>query len=194
MSIYCTYITFYRGNKLPPFYIGSTSVERINSGYRGSVRSKEYKEIWELEIKENPHLFSTKILNRFNERKLARDKEDKLHRQLDVVKNPLYTNKAFASGCFGATMIGRKHSEETKRKISLKSKLKKTKKRSEESKIKMSNSAKAKWASGTRKYCGKTGKTNPMFGKTPANATPCIYNGIQFPSIAAKNRYIKGTH
>lgn len=29
--IYCTYLTIYTGNKLPPFYIGSTSIKNNGS-------------------------------------------------------------------------------------------------------------------------------------------------------------------
>lgn len=43
---YCVYHTTYIGNKLPPNYIGSTSVEKIKKGYYGSVKSKSYKSIW----------------------------------------------------------------------------------------------------------------------------------------------------
>jgi hypothetical protein len=53
-TIYCTYLTIYSGNKLPPFYIGSTSVNRISNGYHGSVSSKRYKSIWLEELKTNP--------------------------------------------------------------------------------------------------------------------------------------------
>ena len=31
--MYCVYLTIYTGNKLPPFYIGSTSLKKINKGY-----------------------------------------------------------------------------------------------------------------------------------------------------------------
>lgn len=34
-QLYCTYLTSYFGNKLPPFYIGYTTVANINRGYRG---------------------------------------------------------------------------------------------------------------------------------------------------------------
>lgn len=120
MSIYCTYITFYRGNKLPPFYIGSTSVEKVNNGYHGSVSSREYKCIWNSELRDNPHLFETKIITFHTDRKSALEREEKLQRSLQVIKNSLYTNKSFAtSGCFGDTMTGRKHSAETIRKITL---------------------------------------------------------------------------
>lgn len=101
---------------------------------------------------------------------------------MDVIKNPLYINKAFASGCFGATLTGRKHSEETKRKIGEKSAARIRPPKSEESKIKMSKSAKAKWASGTRKNCSLYGENNPMYGKTPPNTVPVFYGGIQYKS------------
>jgi len=103
MSIYCTYITFYRGNKLPPFYIGSTSVEKINNGYHGSVGSKEYKAIWKSELKENPHLFKTKILSTHGDRKDALIKEEKFQKSLNVVRSTMYINKSLATinGFFG---------------------------------------------------------------------------------------------
>lgn len=46
-NLYCTYLTVYKGNKLPPFYIGYTSVDNIlNKSYRGSPESKKYKSVW----------------------------------------------------------------------------------------------------------------------------------------------------
>jgi hypothetical protein len=96
MDIYCVYLTIYRGNKLPPFYIGSTSVKNIKSGYRGSVCSKKYKTIWKDEIKNNEHLFETRILCRFKDRKEATIKENILHRKLKVITNELYINQSYA--------------------------------------------------------------------------------------------------
>lgn len=96
MTIYCTYITIYYGNKLPPFYIGSSTVSRINKGYRGSVASKEYKAIWKHETKTNKHLFKTVILTTHETSKEAVLKERFFHDALDVVHNPLYTNKGLA--------------------------------------------------------------------------------------------------
>lgn len=103
MSIYCTYITFYRGNKLPPFYIGSTSVAKIANGYHGSVCSKEYKAIWKSELKENPYLFKTKILSYHGDRKDALVKEEKFQKSLNVVRSTMYINKSLANinGFFG---------------------------------------------------------------------------------------------
>ncbi len=63
-ELFCTYLTTYSGNKLPLFYIGSSSVERVNNGYHGSVKSKAYSTIWKSELKHNPHLFKTRILYR----------------------------------------------------------------------------------------------------------------------------------
>ena len=109
MSIYCTYITFYRGNKLPPFYIGSTSVERILDNYHGTVLSKEYKAIWKSELKQNPHLFETKIISTHKDRKDALAKEYKLQKFLGVVKSNLYINKSLANvnGFFGMDVKGK---------------------------------------------------------------------------------------
>ena len=96
MSIYCTYLTTYRGNKLPPFYIGSTSIDKINRGYHGSVRSKQYREIWEEELKMNNHLFKTIIISTHNTRIEALDKEAFLQKSLNSSNNLMYINKSIA--------------------------------------------------------------------------------------------------
>ncbi len=108
MKPYCVYLTIYLGNKMPPFYIGSTSVDKINNGYHGSVSSKMWKETWWSEIKYNPHLFESKIICLHETRQEATDKEYKLQKQLNVVKNPLYINQAFANinGHFGRDVSG----------------------------------------------------------------------------------------
>lgn len=118
MTTYCTYLTVYSGNKLPPFYIGSSSIDRVNKGYRGSVLSKMYKETWKNELLTNPHLFKTRVLTTHNGRKEATIREKSLQKSLSVVKNPLYINRAYAqiegshgnpSGptCYGR--VGAKH-------------------------------------------------------------------------------------
>lgn len=91
---FCTYITIYTGNKLPPFYIGSTSLSRIEKGYCGSVTSQRYKKIWRDEKFYNPHLFKVKIISLHSTREEASTKEVKLQLALNVVNNPLYTNLA----------------------------------------------------------------------------------------------------
>jgi hypothetical protein len=72
--MFCTYLTTYKGNKLPMFYVGSTSVSKINNGYRGSVASKAYKQIWISELKNNPQLFETRIISLHNKREEAIEK------------------------------------------------------------------------------------------------------------------------
>ena len=140
-QMYCTYITIYSGNKLPPFYIGSTSIKKINSGYIGSVSSNEFKKIWDVEAKINSHLFKTKIITYHKTRKEATEKELFFQIKLNVVKSPLYINKSLAkpNGFFGMDvngennprfghswgdnhpkgMLGKKHSEKTKEKMKL---------------------------------------------------------------------------
>ena len=38
-----------------------------------------------------------------------------------------------------------------------------------------------------------TGDKNPAFGKTPANATPVVFNGVEYESLAADSRATKHT-
>lgn len=108
MTIYCTYLTVYSGSKLPPFYIGSTRVERLNEGYRGTVSSAKYKTIWKKELKNNPHLFKTKILTTHDSRKEATEKELYFQKALSVVSSSLYINMAYATpnGFFGMDVKG----------------------------------------------------------------------------------------
>lgn len=108
MTIYCTYLTVYYGNKLPTFYIGSTTENKINSGYRGTVTSKKYKQIWKKELKENPHLFKTFIVSKHKTRKECLEKELFFQKKLSVVKSELYINLSYAqpNGYFGMNTTG----------------------------------------------------------------------------------------
>ena len=122
MTIYnqpfCTYITVYKGNKLPPFYIGYTKTENISKGYRGSVCSKEYKKIWYEELKNNEHLFSTHIISLHKTKKEANEREMYFQSKLCVLQKPtMYINR-----CIGRhmnkngennPMYGRKHRKES---------------------------------------------------------------------------------
>ncbi len=119
MNIYCTYLTVYTGNKLPPFYIGSTSLDKIEKNYCGTVKSKKYKSIWIEELKNNRHLFKTKILSKHNCRKEALEKELFFHKALSVVKSPLYINMALAepNGFFGTCLLGIPKPERFKKKL-----------------------------------------------------------------------------
>lgn len=100
-SVYCVYLTTYRGKALPPFYIGSTSIKKVKNGYHGSVLSAAYKVIWKQELSNHPKLFSTQILSQHATRQEALEHELKLQKDLDVVNSRLFINKALASGCFG---------------------------------------------------------------------------------------------
>jgi len=132
--MYCVYLTTYNGSKLPMFYIGSSSIKKVNSGYHGSVGSKLYKEIYNQELIDNPQLFNTKIIFTSNDRLLCRNKENYLQIKLNVISNPMYINRSYANGCFGdnypkrtginhplygiGPMKGRLHSKESKEKMS----------------------------------------------------------------------------
>lgn len=124
---YCVYHTTYFGDKLPPNYIGSSTVENIRQGYKGSVKSKKYKEIWENELKINPHLFSIEIISYHETKPAALYKELQIQQLFNVVKNPLFVNMAYAipNGYFGMDVSGKnnprynsKLTNETKLKIS----------------------------------------------------------------------------
>lgn len=108
---YCTYLTVYKGNRLPLYYIGSSSIDKIKRGYRGSVKSKSYSSIWKSELKNNPHLFKTYILTKHHTRQEATIKENYFHCKLNITKNILYINKsnAVVDGIFGTTCSGEKN-------------------------------------------------------------------------------------
>ncbi|AEN93954.1 hypothetical protein [Enterobacteria phage vB_EcoM_IME540] len=156
--MYCTYLTIYTGSKLPRRYIGSTYVERIlKEGYNGSVLSQAYKKIWNLERKENPHLFKTRILSLFETDKEARIAEKELQIKYNVVKSKNYINMSLAQpdGFFGMSRKGIPMSEHAKQ---LQRDCRLGKKRPEHSKAlkgrKRPDQAKA-----------MSGEGNPMFGK-----------------------------
>lgn len=100
---FCVYLTCYRGSKLPPFYIGSTSLANIANGYRGTVKSKRYKEIWKTELRLNSHLFKTQIICKCKNEIDARIKEHKCQMHLKVVKSELHINLVYANLKFGAS-------------------------------------------------------------------------------------------
>jgi len=99
---YCVYLTTYFGNKLPPFYLGSTSIEKIKKGYRGSVKSAEFASTWRTE---DSSLFKTRIISIHSTRELALQKELTLQKLVNAPSNPLYVNKSLAcvNGCFGVS-------------------------------------------------------------------------------------------
>jgi hypothetical protein len=97
---YVVYLTIYKGNLLPPFYIGHCKKENIKKGYRGSVSSIKYKSIWKKELKDNFHLFDIKIISEYSSKKEAAEKETKLQKILSVHKNPLYINRSVTHELF----------------------------------------------------------------------------------------------
>lgn len=97
---YCTYITIYKGNLLPPFYIGYTSIAKINAGYNGTVTSKKYSHLWKTERKTNPELFKTVILKTFDTRLEAIEHETYIQKYFNVHKNPMYINLSIAGKYF----------------------------------------------------------------------------------------------
>lgn len=162
MNIYCTYLTVYFGSKMPPFYIGSSRVEKVNNGYRGSVKSKMYKTIWEYELTNNPHLFKTIIISTHSTRTEALSKEEYFHRKLNVMPNSMYINRSIASGLFGALEV----SKETRIKMS---KASKGKPKSEDHKNKLAESNRKKAAD--PEFRKKLKKPKPAgFGLKVSNA------------------------
>lgn len=109
--MFCVYLTVYLGDVLPPFYIGSTSLGRLNAGYRGSVKSKKYGMAWKEELLTNSQLFSTHVISEHQTRIEALQEELRFQIELDVVKSSLFINQSLASpnGFFGRDTSGSNH-------------------------------------------------------------------------------------
>lgn len=119
---YITYLTIYDGTKLPPFYIGSTYLDKHLAGYHGSVTSKKYEDLYNKELEEHPELFDSMILGEFETREEATFCELYYQKLYNVVKSNLFFNMAYATvdGCFGMDVCkennpfwNHKHSEST---------------------------------------------------------------------------------
>jgi hypothetical protein len=108
---HCVYLTTYSGSLLPKYYIGSSTVEKVLGGYRGSVSSKQYAKTWKQECSKNPHLFETVILSYHRNAKDALSQELSLHELYDVVKSDKFVNKSKAkkNGMFGMDVSGEKN-------------------------------------------------------------------------------------
>jgi hypothetical protein len=109
-------MTHYTGDKLPPYYIGSTSIKKVENGYHGTVSSEKYSSIWKSEQKDNPHLFKTSILNRHATREEAYLDEIKWQTKLNVVKSDLFVNLKVHAPTFNRA--GVILSDDTKTKLS----------------------------------------------------------------------------
>lgn len=107
--MYCVYLTEYLGDRLPRYYVGSSSLDKIHSGYKGSVSSKEFEEIWNEEISKNPKLFITTIISNHETRLEALEEELKYQLEHDVVNRKDYINKSLAriNGFFGMDVSGK---------------------------------------------------------------------------------------
>ena len=123
MKRYVVYLTRYRGNKLPPWYIGSTFEENILNGYTGSVQSKKWKEIYTIELERNRQLFKTRILSYHSTREEAVQEELRLQHLHKVKTSEKYFNESYAApnGYFGRDVTGelnpfygKTHSQESK--------------------------------------------------------------------------------
>ena len=101
MKNYVVYLTYYKGNKLPKWYVGSTSLKKINEGYNGSVSSKELTCIYRTEQKHNKHLFKTRILSYHISREEAYVEELRVQKLHKVATNERYINKGYAGGFIG---------------------------------------------------------------------------------------------
>jgi hypothetical protein len=117
--IYCVYLTIYRGNKLPPFYIGSSTVEKVQKGYHGSVGSKKWKEIYQSELKQNNHLFETNIIEKFETRREATACELEIQIENNVVRSDMFFNESYAkvNGFHGTSTKGIPKSDKMKSKL-----------------------------------------------------------------------------
>ena len=121
MSVGCVYLTVYLGDKMPQYYIGSSTVERVEAGYHGPVTSKAYASVWKMELEANPDLFSTFVLSTHPDRHTAMLEEKRLQVELDVVRSTMFINRALAqpNGFFGPSQKGVKKSAEHSKKIGL---------------------------------------------------------------------------
>jgi hypothetical protein len=107
--IYCVYATTYSGpTELPFIYIGSSTVEKIKAGYKGSVSSRKWSKLWKQEIKDHPEYFLVRILICYASREEALQFELELQKELEVIKHPMCINESYAqvNGCFGRDVSG----------------------------------------------------------------------------------------
>ena len=114
VSIYVVYITTYKGTLLPPFYIGSTSLRRIERGYGGSVSSRKYRDIWKSERQDNPQLFETRVISEHKTRAEAVDAERDAQLIVGAAASPFFMNMSTAGSGTPFNNSGRKMSEKTR--------------------------------------------------------------------------------
>ena len=115
---YCVYLTIYSGNKLPPYYIGYSTIKKVHNGYHGTVTSKKYKTIWQNELINNSNLFKTKILSQYKTIAEAKKRESEIQSYFKVDTNSMYINMFIQSNKFSFDRTGIKHTNKTKEKMS----------------------------------------------------------------------------
>ncbi len=115
--MYCTYLTIYSGTKFPQLYIGHSSISKVLKGYHGSVRSHQFRKIWESELTENPQLFRSYILSEYETREEAIEMEEFIQRHCCVLDfTDRYLNRCIANKDFHLSEEGKaKISEKAKR-------------------------------------------------------------------------------
>jgi len=95
--MYIIYWTVYYGQKMPRNYISSTTLARHQKGYLGSVSSESWGKIWKSEVKNNPHLFKSYIIEYIDgNRNDALTREECWQRRYKAAQNPLFINLAYA--------------------------------------------------------------------------------------------------
>lgn len=217
--MYCVYKTEYLGNKLPRYYIGSSSIKKINSGYYGSVSSIKYKDLWESEDKS---LFKVQILETFSTRKEALIRELEIQKELNVVNDENYANMSYAipNGFFGMDISGKnnpmygksrkgekhnggKNISEALKKMYSTTKHGKKMKESSSYRLSCNNPAKnpevlKKMKETWKKNQRGIGEKNGMYGKTsPCKGKTLYNNGIQTKAFIKDTQPIgwnKGRH
>ena len=107
MNLFAVYLTIYSGQKLPMYYLGSTNMEKLEKGYNGTVTSKKWKSIYDIEQIENKQLFKSVLLSSHSTREEAYNEEERLQRYYNVVRSSLFFNESFANGKFGLDVAGR---------------------------------------------------------------------------------------
>jgi len=107
--MFAVYITTYLGNKLPKYYIGSTSIKNIKNRYRGTPTSKRYGNIFRSELKNNPHLFDTEIISKHSTRIEALEAERKIQIEMNVLSDSNFINMGIATCNSFCSLSGEKH-------------------------------------------------------------------------------------
>ena len=105
---YVVYLVTYSGTRHPKFYVGSTSKKQLANGYMGSVKSKKWRDVYNTELQDNPHLYTIEILSEHVTRDEAFTAELEYQHFHDVVKSPDFVNLSYAmkNGFMGRDVSG----------------------------------------------------------------------------------------